>query len=516
MTRFSLALATLLTWHGTVAAQLSPPESGEAATVAPDTRELRSDLTRILAAPGWKDDAYGVLVVSLDRGDTLFSLHADRPLTPASNTKLFSTAAALHYLGPDFRYSTYLLADGPVREGILEGDLILYGTGDPSISGRMLPGALSALEALADTLSARGVREVRGALVGDGSYFDDAWIGPGWQRNDLDATYGAPVGALSVAENVVSIRFRPGSVGGAAQISTLPATRGFALVNRVTTVSTGATSVAFTREDGKLVATGRIRRESGGIVRTLPVVDPANFAAAALRAVLEERGIQVHGGVGTVVSAALSRVSFSGGGAAATPPPEVVAVHHSPPLSEIVSVTNHVSHNMFAEALLKTVGRAVRGEGTFEAGADAVYAFLESDAIAAAPAITQIDGSGLSRNNLVTARTTIRLLDHMRRSDVWEWYFASLPSAAVPDGLERRMAGTEAAGNLRAKTGTIRQVSALSGYVTTRDGEQLAFSIFSNGVPSTARAKLMEDAIGARLASFSRSNDDAVSTIGSR
>lgn len=511
-----LALATLITWHGGIAAQTPPPSAAEVPAGTANALELDRDLTRILAAPGWDTDAYGVLVVSLDRGDTLFSLHADRPLTPASNTKLFSTAAALHYLGPDFRYATYLLADGPIRDGVLEGDLILYGTGDPSISGRMLPGTVSALEALADSLVARGIHEVQGAIIGDGSYFDNTWIGPGWQDNDLDAAYGAPVGALSIAENVVSVRFRPGRVGGAAQLGTLPATRGLALVNRVTTVSSGATHIAFTREEGKLVATGRIRRESGGIVRTLPVVDPANFAAAALSAVLAERGVEVHGEVRTVVAAKDSRVVFSGGGAAGSRPPEVIGTHRSPPLSEIVSVTNHVSHNLFAEALFKTVGRVVRGEGTFDAGAGAVLAFLESDVAAAPPVITQIDGSGLSRNNLVTARTTIRLLDQMRHSDVWEWFLASLPAAALPDGLERRMRGTEAAGNLRAKTGTIRRVSALSGYVTTRDGELLAFSIFSNGVPSTARAKLMEDAIGARLASFSRSYTGTASAISGR
>ena len=182
----------------------------------------------------------------------------------------------------------------------------------------------------------------------------------------------------------------------------------------------------------------------------------------------------------------------------------MVAVHFSPRLDEIAAVTNHVSHNLFAEALLKSVGRVVGGEGSFAAGAEAVRHFLQRELGAAPVAISQVDGSGLSRNNLVSARTAVRLLDYMPKSDVWESYFSSLPAAAEPDGLDRRMRGTLAAGNLRAKTGTIRRVSALSGDVRSADGELLAFSILANGVPSTARAKRSEDAIGARLAAFSR------------
>jgi D-alanyl-D-alanine carboxypeptidase/D-alanyl-D-alanine-endopeptidase (penicillin-binding protein 4) len=466
--------------------------------------ELRRDLMRIIREPSWDVSGYGVLAVSLDRGDTLFALNPDRPLAPASNAKLFSTAAALYYLGPDFRFSTFLLADGPVRDGVLAGDLILYGTGDPSISGRMLEGPSAVLRRLAASLDDAGIRRIAGDVVGDGSYFDDEWVGPGWEEGDLDDWYGAPVGGLSLAENVVTVRVTPGRAGGPAVIRTMPETRGLALDNRVRTVRSGTSRVSFQRSDGRLVATGQVRAGGGGITRSVPVVDPANLAAAALRAVLEERGIEISGGVRTVRRPQESRVSFSGGGALAAGAPRVLAAHLSPPLAQVAAVTNHVSHNLFAEALLKTVGRVVLGEGTFAAGAEAVRTFLESELGAEPPEITQVDGSGLSRNNLLTARTTVRLLDYLPRSGFWESFFSSLPAAAVPDGLEQRMRGTPAAGNLRAKTGTIRRVSALSGYVTSADGERIAFSILANGVPSTARAKRSEDAIGARLAAFSR------------
>lgn len=501
-----LALSLLLA-PGLARAQVAPQSAPDdpPAPAAASVEALGRDLSRIISAPGWRGDAWGVMVVSLDRGDTLFALNPDVPLAPASNAKLFSTAAALYYLGPQFRFTTYLLADGPIHDGVLDGDLILYGTGDPSMSGRLLESPLAVMRAMADSLALAGVREIRGDVVGDGSYFDDQWVGPGWQDNDLDAWYGAPIGALSFAENVVAVRFEPTSAGRPARVRTTPATFGLALENRVVTTSSGGSRVSFERVDGRLVARGQVRVGSS-IARSVPVVDPANYAAAALRAVLEERGVTVAGGVRSIRSPGTSRVAFSAGGPTiGGNVPRVLAAHLSPPLEEIASVTNHVSHNLFAEALLKAVGRVAGGEGTFRAGGEAVRRFLERELGEAPVTISQVDGSGLSRNNLLTARTTVRLLDFMPRSGVWDSYFASLPTAATQDGLERRMRGTPAAGNLRAKTGTIRRVSALSGYVHSADGELLAFSIMANGVPSTARAKQSEDAIGARLAAFSRS-----------
>lgn len=498
-----LSLLALLLGPFPAAAQ-SDPVAAVASAPSPALQELHRDLQRIIAAPGWSGDEYGVLVVSLDRGDTLFALNPDLPLSPASNTKLFSTAAALHYLGEEFRFSTYLLADGPVNDGVLRGDLILYGTGDPSISQRLLAGPDSILGAMADSLLAAGIREIDGDLVGDGSYFDSQWIGPGWQDNDLDHGYGAPVGALTIAENVATIRFLPSAPGRQASIRTVPETRGLAVDNRVTTVTNGASRVSFQRENGMLVATGRVRAGTGGLTRTIPVVDPANFAAAALRAVLEERGIAVRGQVRSVRERGASRVSANGGGAHQGTPPRVVAVHHSVPLSEVTTVTNRESQNLYAEALLKAIGRMVGGEGSYAAGVEAVRQFLRGELGIEAAQLGLVDGSGLSRTNRVTARTIIRLLDYMSRSPVWDGYFASLPEAGRSNGLEHRMRNTAAAGRLRAKTGTVRHVSALSGYVESGDGERLAFSIIANGVPSTARAKRTEDAIGARLAAFTR------------
>ncbi len=472
---------------------------------------LRADLDRLVRNLETRNSNHGILVVSLDRGDTLYAYNPDLPLAPASNMKLFSTAAALYYLGPDFRYSTYALADGPIENGVLRGDLILYGTGDPAISSRMLDGSLAPLRALADSLRAKGVSEITGDIVGDGSYFDDRWIAEGWREEYRLDSYSAPVGALSLGENVVSVRVTPGgSAGQAATIRTTPSTDGLLIQNRVTTVGSGSSTIRFSYDPEGLIIEGRIARGHPGVARSVTVVDPANFAAAAFRTVLEGAGIRVGGSVRMVRRSEGSPISFgavSTGGGSATPP-RVLGTHLSPTLREVTAVTNHVSQNLFAESLFKTVGRVALGDGSFQSGALAVQYFLECERPFDFSEIRIVDGSGLSPINRVTPRATIHLLDLMTRTDVWDAFYESLPEAASPLGgqhsLRGRMGGTPAARNLRAKTGTIANVSGLSGYVHAADGELLAFSILTNDIPSTSAAKRTEDAIGARLARFTR------------
>lgn len=487
-------VATLLLAPAIAAAQTAAPPPAPA--LDPARIALEREVEEILAVPGWAGVSYGVMVASLDRGDTLFARAPGAPLAPASNLKLYSTAAALYYLGADFRYETYLLADGPLAAGVLEGDVVLYGTGDPGLSRRMLDDGPGVLAAFADSLVAAGVREVRGAVVGDGSWFDARWRGAAWEEDDLLSWYAAPVGALNHAENLVTLRVLPAGAGAAARVATAPETGSLPLVNEVRTVRRGADRVMVELNGREIRLTGTVRAGGRGVTRTVPVADPTRYAAEVLAAELRRRGVVVRGGVRAVYEAE----SSSAGRREA----RVVAIHRSPPLAEYLRVTNHVSHNLFADALLKTVGRVARGEGSFEAGEAAVRAFLAAETPLDPTLLEVEDGSGLSRTNRVTARGTLQLLDYMLRSTGGAAFLASLPAAGDPRGLRRRMAGTAAAANLRAKTGTIRGVSALSGYVTSADGERLVFSILVNGAPSTARAKRLEDAIGARLAAFRR------------
>ncbi|HET6764752.1 MAG TPA: D-alanyl-D-alanine carboxypeptidase/D-alanyl-D-alanine-endopeptidase [Longimicrobiaceae bacterium] len=401
---------------------------------------LRDRLQAVLDRASADGGRRALLVVSLDRGDTLFSHGADVSLAPASNLKLYSTAAALSYLGADFRWSTYLVAEGPVTDGVLAGDMVLYGTGDPTLSVRMASSARQVFRAMADSLHAAGVREVRGDVVGDGSYFGGEGIGDGWNPNDLRSWYAAPTGALNADENVVRPKGRP-------------------------------------------------------------VGDPALHAAELLRSALAAEGIAVHGTVRTRFRGAPSPEVFSRDPAAAA---RIVAIHRSPALGDVAAVTNHLSHNLFADAMLRTAARKSQGDGSFAAGQGAVRRMLaRADADADTARLHLLDGSGLSRLDRVSARSTVALLAWMARGPLAEVYAASLPAAGDPRGL-KRMAGTAADGRLRAKTGTIHGVSSLSGYVTTVAGERLAFSIIANGVPDVHRAKRYEDEIGAALASFTR------------
>jgi D-alanyl-D-alanine carboxypeptidase/D-alanyl-D-alanine-endopeptidase (penicillin-binding protein 4) len=469
------------------------------AAIAPSVNSLRTDLEQILSRPRWNGDRWSVMVVSLDRGDTLFAHGADEKLAPASNMKLFTTAAALYYLGPDYRYNTFLMATGPIQDGVIAGDLVVYGTGDPTFSDRF--GNRAAVwQAFADTLTALGIREVRGDIIGDGSYFQESY---------MNAAYAASAGALSFAENVAMLQIRPGAqVGWRPEIELVPGGEGIAIVNQATTVAGRGTNIHAARVayDGPIAVRGHISRGSAPVLRSVPVSDPARFAAAAFREVLSRQGITVTGTVRSVSIEAESPVTGRSVFAPALDsraPVRVLAVHTSEPLLQILEIINKRSHNLMAEQVLRTVGRVAVGVGTVEGGAKAVQHMLTQHGNVVPGAVEMYDGSGLSVLNRASARGFIELLGVMARSPMWNYYWETLPEAGAPDGL-RRMYRTGAERNLRAKTGTIDHVSALSGYVRARNGERLAFSIISNNVPSTFTAKRVEDAIGARLAGFDR------------
>lgn len=467
---------------------------------------LRSDLAEIIRRPGWTDDRWSVMVVSLDRGDTLFAENAAEPLAPASNMKLFTTAAALYYLGPDFRYNTFLIATGPIRDGVLDGDLVVYGTGDPTFSSRF-GNALAVWQGFADSLQALGVREIRGDVVGDGSYFEGPGAAEGWQDSYMNASYAASAGALSYAENIARLEIHPAEQAGwRPEVRLVPGGEGIAVVNQARTVAGGGTSISAQRlaYDGPVVVSGRIARGASPVIRTVPISDPARYAAAIFREVLQRAGIAVTGGIRSANTEADSPVTGRSVFAPALDsrePVRVLAVHTSPPLMRILETVNKRSHNLMAEHVLRTVGRVAVGSGSIEAGERALHHMVEREGYRTD--VAMYDGSGLSILNRSSASGIIALLAMMAETPMWRHYHETLPEAGTSVGL-RRMQRTSAEANLRAKTGTIDRVSALSGYVTAANGEHLAFSIISNNVPSTWMAKRVEDAMGARLAEFDR------------
>ncbi len=473
--------------------------------------EVQQDIESILSRTGWRSSTWGVLAVSLDYGDTLVAVNAEEPLIPASNVKLLTTAAALHYLGPDFRYRTYLLSDGPVVGGVLRGDLTLYGTGDPALSWRFADSRTAVMEALADSLVAAGVRRIDGDVVGDASYFPPPGQHPSWDPRDLDDWFAAPAAALSFNENVVTLRVVPGEVGRAPVVHTLPPKAEVPIQNAALTVA-GRPSrlVTMARADGvgPIVVSGEIRSGARDRWDLVSVADPALFAAGALRQALSERGIMVSGRTRGVSDPSASILT----GRTAWPDstgraPRALATHHSPPLIDLLAVTNKSSHNLYAELILRTLGRHVMGDGSFEGGTAAVERFMLEEAGVPPGSVDLADGSGLSRDNRVSAAAFVRALGHMAQSDLWEPLWESLPQAG---GRElRRMNRSAAEDNLRAKTGTLSSVSALSGQLRTVEGERVLFSILQNGVPSPRSAKYIEDRLSVRLATFRRSGGGA-------
>ena len=509
-----LSVGTAVVWNDE---PLPPPPIEVVESVRPPVRPppgqdvltLRKDLSALLNTPVLRRAEWSVLVVSLEKGDTLFALDENRFLAPASNMKIATTAAALHFLGPSFRYQTFVYADGPVENGILRGDLILYGTGDPGISDRFYRNRTDVFEAFADQIAEAGITRIEGAVVGDATYFSGPELGPEWDPRDLNEWFAASASALSFNENIVTLRILPSArLGFPPRIETIPFGFPLDVSNQAeTVVGRPRPNLWLDRLEptARIRVDGEIRQGGPNIWRRLTVPDPAFFAARALREVLIANGIGVRAPERAVHVEAESKITGRGSWAPSLldgDEPRLLARHTFPELLKYLRVVNHESHNLFAETIIKTIGKVATGEGSFEGGARAVQSFATKEAGIEAAQIMAVDGSGLSESNRTSARALVGLLRQVAASDNWDDFVSTLPEAGRRS--LRRMYGTSAARNLRAKTGTIDGVSALTGIVTTRDGETLLFSILSNELRSTGPAKRVEDRIGARLAEFLR------------
>lgn len=472
---------------------------------------LQATALEVLSRSGWNPELWAVLAVSLDHGDTLISLQSQRSMIPASNVKLLTAVAALHHLGPDFRYRTFVLSRGTVTDGVLAGDLILYGTGDPALSWRFADSQRrgEVVDSLAAVVARAGIRRITGDVLGDGTYFTGPAAHPSWEQSDLNEWYGAPATALSFNENVASLRVAPAPAEGAPPlVFTIPASAPVPILNLASTVEGRPENrLAMSRTDPlqPVRIEGGIQRGGRDRWRLFTVGEPDRFAAAMFARSLAEAGIDIDGRVGRVPRATDSPVTSAlafGGTDPLGARLVVVAEHRSPPLLELLNVMNRVSHNLYAELTLKTLGRVVSGEGSFRAGAQVLEQFMVDYAGVDPEQVDIADGSGLSRDNRVSPLAFVRTLAYAADADWWDPLWSTLPEAGI-SGL-RRMGNSAAADNLRAKTGTMTGVSALSGVVKTVEGERIAFSIVQNGVNSRAHSKRIEDALSVRIASFRR------------
>ncbi|MDX1623836.1 MAG: D-alanyl-D-alanine carboxypeptidase/D-alanyl-D-alanine-endopeptidase [Gemmatimonadota bacterium] len=490
-----VAFALGVAWLGAapLAAQ-GPGPGGGTATATPEGIAERLDPV----VRGHRGTV-GVAVYSVDRNLPLYLHEADESMLPASNMKLYTTAAALDRLGPHFQFTTSLYADGPLLpDGTLAGNLILAGRGDPTLSGRFFSDSVPyVFDVFAGELAEAGVRRVTGRLIGDASYFDDRLVAPGWEEGNLLWWYGARVSALSFNDNVVTIEVTPGDwVGARARVAFVPPGKRLNVVNRIRTVSRrGGRAIGVERRPdlAGYEIWGRIPISSRPLRYVVAVDRPASYALSVLRHRLSRAGISVVGRDQVVHDREFLPDR----------PRRLVASHVSPPLIELVRVVNKRSQNFFAEQLLKALGAVVRGEGSFVAGRRVVEAFVREELGVMAEGLRVADGSGLSRLDRTTARTTAEMLVAMRDHPWFDEWYDSLLIAGI-DGDPRRLDDPDAVDNVRSKTGTLRGVSALSGYVTTRDGELLAFSVMTNGLPRGKSASIaIEDAVAERLASYS-------------
>ena len=458
---------------------------------------FRARVETALAEAHARRASWGMVVADRDTGAELYALNADNFFTPASNAKIFTTALALATLGPNYRFRTTLETRGTLgNDGALAGDLILVGRGDPDLSNRKFPyagkveregSADKVLAELADAAIAKGLKEVRGDIVADDSYFPYDPYPAGWSVGDLFFTFGASVSAIAFNDNTITIAVLPGARAGEPALLTVEPE--VALDTFGHEITTGAPDAkpdfAVVRQPGTnfLLLRGVIPLGHAEMKLDFAASDPAELAARSLKQLLEARGVRVTGGV-RVNHAPPPDTTDTGD----LPPPPVaapagepttLAEHLSPPLLESVRVTNKISHNLHAELQLRTVAREKTGIGSTVAAIKAEQEFLKAAGIADGDVLL-FDGSGLAGDDLVTPRAVVELLAYAAKQPWGDDYISTFALAGVDGTLDSRMKGTPAEGVVRAKSGTHEHAHALSGYATTLRGERLVFSILSN------------------------------------
>ncbi|HEY8852388.1 MAG TPA: D-alanyl-D-alanine carboxypeptidase/D-alanyl-D-alanine-endopeptidase [Gemmatimonadaceae bacterium] len=402
---------------------------------------LRHEIDSLTSQPEFRNAQWGVLIVNPRTGDTLYSKNAGKLFMPASNMKIITSAAALTLLGPDYRYRTTFLTDGEVRDSLLDGNLLVIGRGDPTVSDRMRGTATTVMDALADSLRAHRIRQISGSLARVGNAFPDSIYGYGWEWDDLGEYYGAGVDELIFNEGMAPTTLRPPP------------------------------------------DTARDSLYSG------PAKSPAKAYLDALHDALVRKSIRMDGAVRDSIFPTPFKI-------------DTLFVLVSPPLREIFPALMKPSQNQIAEILLRTIGLERGGLGTADSARKIVGQQLLAWGVQPDGFVIR-DGSGLSDQDLLTPETIVRVLDRIQRDTAFATYYNSMPIAGVDGTIDTRMKGTPAEGNVHAKTGTLSKARSLSGYVTSADGERLIFSILANNTTTPGSAVThVADVIAAALASY--------------
>ena len=491
---------------------------GRGAKPRADVARFRARVDAALSEAHAQKALWGILVTDRDTGETLYELNADRFFTPASNAKIVTTSLAMAMLGPTYQFRTTLESAGRLGDdGRLLGDLVFVGRGDPDLSNRKFPyagkverdgPAEKVLAQMADDAIAKGLKEIDGDIVADDSYYPYDPYPPGWSVGDLFFTFGAPVSAIAFNDNSISVEVSPGlHVGDPASVSVEPAAAIGTFGHELTTgPADGKPEFDVVREPGPqfLLLRGSIPLGHAPMILDLAMPDPAETTALALKQIFESRGVRVTGAI--QVRHAPPPEIYPDAPVVLGPAPVprapdtiVFAVHISPTLSEIVRVTNKVSQNLHAELLLRAVAHEKKGFGVTDAGIWVEQDFLKTVGVADGDVVFT-DGSGLSRDDLVTPRAVVQLL-HYDALQAWGAdYIGTFPTAGVDGTLETRLKDTVASGRIEAKTGALDHVRAISGFATTLRGERLIFAIFGNNNPQRGHdATVAADAIAVAM-----------------
>ncbi len=438
-------------------------------------------------APPMSRQLWGAALVD-DKGTLLYGRNPRQLFIPASNAKLVVAAVASALLPPEWTVRTSLYADGPVTGGVVNGDLVLYGRGDPTFGKRcfatdtLREGAcetdsFTRLRELADALRARGIREIHGDLVGDGSYFEPAMVHPSWEEFDLNWWYAAPVSALGFNDNSVDFVWAPGTAPGTpAAITMSPDLGDVVFENRTVTVPAGGRSDIgdrFFRRPGTLQvwAEGTAALDGPPRKESFAMPDPNLYTARALRQTLEQAGIAITGTTRATTDSMQYRRART-----TAPLAEIT----SRPVRDWIFPILNRSQNWFAEMLLKQLGRQFGRGGSWAEGLAVERRFLIDSVRVDSTEFSLVDGSGLASGNLVTPLAFTKILRYIRAHRRAGTFLAGLPQAGGVGSLRNRFVRTPLAGRVRAKDGSISGVNALSGFIERPDGRMLTFSIQAN------------------------------------
>ncbi|MEI2720378.1 MAG: D-alanyl-D-alanine carboxypeptidase/D-alanyl-D-alanine-endopeptidase [Gemmatimonadales bacterium] len=456
-----------------------------AASAPLPAQSLTKRLDARLDGPGLDRLLWGVAVTDLD-GHLLYGRNADRLFIPASNTKLVVATVAAALFDPGFTVATSLYGTGPVIDGVLQGDLVLYGRGDPTFSRRCYDvdesvagvcdtDPAAKMVELARQLRARGVRSIAGDLVGDGSYFEPTVVHPSWEGYDLNWWYAAPVSGLGFNDNSVDFRITAGdTVGIPPRVTMSPEIGVGRLELRAETGPKGSRStfdILRSEDGGGWIASGAIPAGAAARTENAAVVDANRFAALALRRELAAEGIIVRGATRSTTDSLSYRHARSA---------PALAEVRSRPVSDWIFPILNSSQNWFAEMLLKQVGKQFGNAGSWEEGRRVTRRFLIDSMKVDSTEIAVEDGSGLAANNLIAPRAFTTMLSYIRKHPRYEVIASALPQSGAAGSLRRRFIGTPLEGRVRAKSGTISRVNTLSGFVERSDGRVLVFSIQAN------------------------------------